>query len=226
MATSINSSSPALIRICTYDSVTAQIQPDFVDAPPGLSTVELPRNISAAFDSSPKINHLPLFRTPHPIDDDLVPFFLSYHRQSINYGHYFWYCDPHRFINDGLLDLARQSESLQYAIAAFSALIYSIHLDKRMKRFTFLFYAKAIGKLRQVVNTDSIEIYTTVATILELASIEVHSSCGNWVLIIAEYRGSGKMFSTCERRSPNLSVSHECHQPLFLIARSPSFQMV
>jgi len=226
MTMGVNSSSSGLTGIRTYDSVTTQCQSDFVNTPPARSTVELPTNIYAALDSSPKLNHLPLFRTPRPIDDDLVPFFLSYHRQHINYGHYFWYCDPLGFINEGLLDLATQSESLQYAIASFSALIYSIQLDQSMKRFTFLFYAKAIGKLRQVVNTDSIEIYTTVATILELASIEVRPSCGNWVLIIADYPGCGKMLSTCERRSPNPSVSHQCHEPLFLIARSPSFQMV
>ena len=115
---------------------------------------------------------------PRTIHDDLIPFFLSYHRQNINYGRYFWYCDHHRFIKEGLLDLAKQSDSLQYAIAAFSALIYSIQVDHHMKKFTFVFYSKAIQELQQVIDTDSVDsessIYTTVATILELASVEVH----------------------------------------------------
>ena len=178
--TSATSPSSSLVKMCTYESITAQFQPALVNMPPWLSTVELPTNIYHPFES--KINPLPLFRSPSSIHDDWIPVFFSYHRQNINYGRYFWYCDPFRFINDGLLDLATHSESLKYAIAAFSALIYSIQLDQRMKRFTFHFYAKAIQELQKVINTDSIEIYTTVATILELASIEVHPSYANRVL--------------------------------------------
>jgi hypothetical protein len=107
----------------------------------------------------------------------LIPFFLSYHKENITYGRYFWYLDPHEFIRNELVALSKQSEPLQYAIAAFSALIYSIQHDVRMKRFTFLFYAKAIQGLQQVINSDSMAseaaVYTTVAIILELASVDV-----------------------------------------------------
>lgn len=127
------------------------------------------------------INHVPsLYKTPRPIDDNLMLLLLSYHRQNISYGRYFWFWDHYRFIREGLFELAKQSDSLQYAIAAFSALIYSIQVDHNMKQFTFLFYSKAIKELQHVINTDSIDseavLYATMATILELASIEARPS--------------------------------------------------
>ena len=104
-----------------------------------------------------------------------------YHQQNIDYGRYFWFHDPHRFIKESLFDMAKESDSLQYAIAAFSALVYSFQVDRHMKQFTFFFYAKAMQKLQQVINTDSMDsensIYTTLATILELSSVEAHSLC-------------------------------------------------
>jgi len=162
------------------DSIAGQFYDAFINAEPHwteLSTFDFPINFSHLSDSQPFNNHPPrLFGTPRPVRDDLIPFFLSYHIQNINYGRYFWYCDHYRFIKEGLFDLAKSSDPLRYAIAAFSALIYSIQLDHRMKRFTFFFYAKAIQELQHVIDnetTDSeMSIYTTVATILELASIE------------------------------------------------------
>jgi len=72
--------------------------------------------------------------------------------------------------------LVKISDPLRYAVAAFSALIYSIQLDHHMKKYTFIFYAKAIQELQRVIDSDTTDsetsIYTTVATILELASIE------------------------------------------------------
>ena len=157
------------------------------------------------------LDHLPcLYRTPRSIHDDMIPFFLSYHRQNITYGRYFWYCDHHRFIKKGLFDLAKQSDSLRYAIAAFSALIYSIQVDHYMKKFTFHFYAKAIQALQNVINADSMDsqtsVYTTVATILELASVEA-CPCTNGLMVAGSCR-CGQMFSTCERRGSNLSNAY------------------
>jgi len=150
-----------------------------------LPAIEFPRAIEFATDPSSHScttlapDHLPvLYRTPQPLNDDLMPFFLLYHQQNINYGRYFWNWDHNRFIKEGLFDLARQSVSLQYAIVAFSALIYSIQCEPRMKRFTFLFYAKALQELQKAIGDDSIgsevSVHTSVATILELASIEAN----------------------------------------------------
>ena len=212
--TSGHNPSFGLVEYRTDDSIPEQLQTVFVNIEPtttGLSTVEFPTNIYSRSDSWPMLGHFPcLYKTPRSIHDDLIPFFLSYHRQNINYGRYFWYCDHHRFIKEGLLDLAKQSDSLQYAIAAFSALIYSIQVDHRMKKFTFLFYAKAIQELQQVINTDSMDseasVYTTAATILELASIEARPCTKG--LMIAGYCRCGQMFSTCERRGYNLSNAY------------------
>ena len=179
-STSTQSPSVVLVKYRTDDPMAKRFHDAFVNAEhrwAESSTFEFPIEFIRLADSPPIGNHLPrLFGTPRPIRDDLIPFFLSYHQQNINYGRYFWYCDHYQFIKEGLLDLAKLSDPLQYAIAAFSALIYSIQHDHRMKRFTFLFYAKALQKLQQVLDSDAadseISIYTTVATILELASIE------------------------------------------------------
>jgi hypothetical protein len=155
------------------------------------SIVQFPTYIRYDSDSPPPtLDYLSCqYRKPHTLREDLIPFFLSYHQQNINYGCYFWYCDHHRFIKEHLLDLAKQSDSLQYAIAAFSSLIYSIQVDRQMKKFTFFFYAKAIEKLQQVIDTDSMDseasLYTTIATILELASVEACPCIKN--LMIADY---------------------------------------
>ena len=124
------------------------------------------------------VDHFPcLYKTPHPVHEDVIPFFLSYHQENIDYGWYFWPSDYHGFIKERLLELAKQSDALKYAVAAFSALVYSIQVNHHVKQYVFHFYAKTIQQLQQVINTDSVgsevSLYTTVATILELASIEV-----------------------------------------------------
>jgi Fungal specific transcription factor domain len=224
--TSVRNPSFGLVKYRTDDSIAEQLRTAFVNIEPywpELSTVELPTNIYYGSDSWPMLDHLPcLYRTPRPIHDDLLPFFLSYHRENINYGRYFWYCDHHRFIKESLFDLAKQSNLLQYAIAAFSALIYSNQADYHMRKFTFLFYAKAIQELQQVINTDSMDseasVYTTVATILVLASVEARPCTKS--LMIAGYCRFGQMFWTCERRSPNLANAYYCHSTLFICPRS------
>ena len=163
----------------TKDSIIEQLNTTFASIQPRrLSTVEFSAHIYKNFKSWPMLDQLSRLRgTSHFAHDDLVPFFLSYHRQNINNGHYFWYWDHYRFFKDGLLELSNQSDPLRYAIAAFSALIYSFKVDHQMKTFTFFFYAKALQQLQEVINTVSMDseasVYTTVATILELACIEV-----------------------------------------------------
>jgi hypothetical protein len=145
---SADNSSFGLVEYHTNDSIAEQSQTTFVNMEnftTGPSAAEFPINIYYDPDSWPMLDHASsLYKPPPLIHDDLVPFFLLYHRENINYGRYFWYCDHHRFIKEGLLDLAKQSNSLQYAIAAFSALIYSNHVDHHMKKLTFIFYSKAI----------------------------------------------------------------------------------
>lgn len=177
--TSGNSPSFLLVEYRTEDSPPEHLPTSFVNIEPTMTGLfEFPADIYSCSDTWPMLDHLPcLYKTPRTIHDDMIPFLLSYHRRNITYGRYFWYGDHHRFIKKGLFDLAKQSDSLRYAIAAFSALIYSIQVDNQMKKLTFHFYAKAIQVLQQVINTNSVDsqdsVYTTVATILELASVEV-----------------------------------------------------
>jgi hypothetical protein len=177
-ASATDNNSFAVVKVRTYDSIAEQFQAAFLqNARHWLPTDEFPTGVYDSESWSSRSTHLPLFRTPRPIHDDLIPFFLSYHKKNINYGRYFWFLDPYQFIRDELVELSMQSEPLQCAIAAFSALVYSAQHDVRMKRFTFLFYAKAIHGLQQIINSDSMAsetaVYTTVAIILELASVEV-----------------------------------------------------
>lgn len=115
-------------------------------------------------------------KMPRLIPDQFLPFFLSFHQENINHGRYSWYYDYHQFISKGLIDMAKRFDSLQYALAAFSSLVYSVTIDRHAKPFAFVFYTKAVRLLQQMINAiamnDVDSRYGTVATILELASVE------------------------------------------------------
>lgn len=167
-------------------------------------------------------------KRPSVILDDMIQFFLSFHRENINRGRYLWYYDYNQFIRKGLLDLAKQCDSLQYAIAAFSSLVYSLTVDRRGKQFAFLFYAKAVRQLQRMINTVSLDdedsVHKTVATILELASVEVCPSSGG--LTIACCCRYHKMFSTCERCGLDHSTVFYSHATLFHCPGSKPFTVV
>ena len=120
-----------------------------------------------------------IVRCPTWDTDNHIGHFLAFHRASIVAGHYFWYFDFHQFCTTLLLEMAEQSISLRYAVAAFACLVYSVHADRNAKEFAFIYYAKAVHSLQSELNSASRnhkdQHFAILATALQLATVEVSS---------------------------------------------------
>src|SRR5437762_10393577 len=112
------------------------------------------------------------------IPDDNIPFFLAFHQMKINAGHYFRFDDYHQFCTKGIGAMTRQSSPLEHAVAGFSSLVYSVHVDHRAKSFAFIYYAEALRGVQELLNrlVSGIEDSPSVAIamVLQLVSFEVH----------------------------------------------------
>jgi len=51
-----------------------------------------------------------------------------------------------------MIALTVASPVLEYAVASFSSLVYSIHMDRGAERFAFLYYAEALKGLRAMLD--------------------------------------------------------------------------
>jgi hypothetical protein len=77
--------------------------------------------------------------------------------------------------------MATLSDSLQYAMVAFSALIYSIKKKSTDRSYTFEYYGKALREFHILLSKnprdmDTVEKETALATALSLLTIEVASN--------------------------------------------------
>ena len=95
-------------------------------------------------------------------------------------SHYFGYGDYDQFFTKGILWMTKQSLPLEYAVASFAALVYSVCLDNRTKAFAFGYYAKALHGLQRLLSQPTLirnsdVIFAALALVLQLASIEVYS---------------------------------------------------
>ena len=157
---------------------------------PGLNRFENSAHPSQ-LQGSPGMLHVP--RPPVSIADDKIPFFLAFHQMKINAGHYFRCNDYHQFYTKGIRAMTKQSPPLEYAVASFSSLVYSVHVDRRAKSFAFIYYAEALRGVQELLNGLVIGLedspFAAIAAVLQLASIEVNYvhfvdliivfSCGN-----------------------------------------------
>ena len=142
----------------------------------------------------------PIPRSPKSTREPSVEFYLFFHRQTIMEGHYFLCFDYNKFITTTLLAMAEESDALRHAVAGFSALIYSIKVDRTAREDAFENYAVSLKRLRIVLDQlfmTAAERQAATATALQLASFDVPSSCIR--LTLAVFRGSCKMFSTFTR---------------------------
>jgi len=115
-------------------------------------------------------------RSPEVNPDSMVQLFLCFHRQKIVAGHYFLYEDAEQFLPKGLPEMAEKSVCLQYAVASFSALVCSVHIDRWAKNFAVIYYAEALRKLRELLATTPTRqqnFFPVLATSLQLGSVEV-----------------------------------------------------
>ena len=118
-----------------------------------------------------------ILRSPKSNFDDKLQWFLSFHQHYIVPGHYFWYFDYYQFCTKGLFGMAKQSVPLQYAMAAFSSLIYSIQINREARPYAFMYYSEALRRLHYELDNISgcskEEHFGVLATSLQLASLEV-----------------------------------------------------
>ena len=104
--------------------------------------------------------------------------FLAFHHKFVIPSHYFWWNDSRGLCSWGLLNLASNSDSMRYAVAAYSALLYSVFMrDRKAREYAFLYYAQSVYCVQAFVKAPSEKpTLPVLATILELTSFEVHLS--------------------------------------------------
>jgi hypothetical protein len=122
-----------------------------------------------------EISNIELTRPPESSPETKIVEFLSFHHEFVIPSHYFWYHDNRGFCSRGLLDLASNSSSMRYAVAAYAALLYSVFKhDRKAREYAFLYYAQSMFCIKAFVNAPSKKLTLSVlATILELTSFEV-----------------------------------------------------
>ena len=83
-----------------------------------------------------------------------------------------------KFCTKGIRAMAKQSPPLEYAVAGFSSLVYSVHVDHSARSYAFVYYADALRGLQEMLNRLLLGIedslFAAIATVLQLASMEVH----------------------------------------------------
>jgi hypothetical protein len=128
-----------------------------------------------AFPSIPK--------SPSSDQEKAVQFFLNYHRHAITECHYLCFFDHQKLCSKLLMSMAQDSKVLQYAMVAFSTLIFSTKgvnpsQTNQVREYSFLYYHKALQGLHTLLNKypmDYKECQTAVASALQLASFDVCS---------------------------------------------------
>ena len=107
--------------------------------------------------------------------ENTVISFLTYHHQFVRPNHYFWPYDSNQFSNIGFYDLVTTFVPMQYAVAAYAALLYSVfRRDRRAREYAFLYYAQTIYYVQKILNAGGeIPAFPVLVTILELSCFEV-----------------------------------------------------
>lgn len=75
--------------------------------------------------------------------------------------------------------MAEHSGALRDAMVAFSALVYSMKIDRSVRVQAFVYYTSALRQLRVILDQESMDIkecHMAVATALLLASFDVFPS--------------------------------------------------
>jgi len=98
-------------------------------------------------------------------------YFLNFHQSHISRSHYFLNSDFSQICTNSLFTMARKSAGLRYAMAAFSALIYTIKVDPSSLESAFFYYQMAVRQFRESVKSTGRE--SGLATALVLAAFEV-----------------------------------------------------
>lgn len=129
----------------------------------------------------------------HPNQPWPVPTFLTFHKECISEYNYFLYIDTGKLFTKELFAMATKSDSVGYAMVAFSALTYSIKFKEKFSAcIAFMYYEKTVQELGSLLSKypspmDTGESHSAIATALLLSSFDVCFFLTNQ-LIIATFR--------------------------------------
>jgi hypothetical protein len=121
-----------------------------------------------------EVAHIP--RPPTSNRSQPVQLFLRFHQEKVSSAHYFAWFDYHQLYTNLLHAMAEDSLALQYAMVAFSALVYSAKVQRASDQVALHYYTLAIKELQPLLNEivhQKGEI--ALATALQLASFDVNS---------------------------------------------------
>jgi hypothetical protein len=125
---------------------------------------------------SPSTVMIEIPRPPKSTRSHPNQFFLSYHQENITEYHYFMYFDYRKLCTRTLLAMAEASDALRHAVVAFSALIYSMKVNRAAREQAFLYYAIALKELRALLDKFPMtvdECHIAIATALQLSAFDV-----------------------------------------------------
>jgi hypothetical protein len=103
-------------------------------------------------------------------------FYLQYHREAISEAHYFRWYDYNKFCTKTIFTMAEESDAMRHALVAFSALIYSIKIYPPARVDAFLYYARALRELHDLLGKAPMELWecqAAIATALQLSCFDV-----------------------------------------------------
>jgi hypothetical protein len=116
-----------------------------------------------------------LTHPPQSSPETKIVDFLAFHHEFVISNHYFWCHDPRGYCSRGFLNIANNSDSMRYAVAAYAALLFSVFKrDRKAREYAFLYYAQSVYCVQAFVNAPTEKpTLPVLATILELTSFEV-----------------------------------------------------
>ena len=118
-----------------------------------------------------------LLRPPPTSTEAKIGDFLAFHDSVACAGHYFWFADLNHFCDRGLLELTLDSTTLRFAVAAYSAMLFSVYNPSQGARVLALtYYTEALRSVNKTIaaspSADS-SIFCVLPAVLELTTFEV-----------------------------------------------------
>jgi hypothetical protein len=138
-----------------------------------------PSHLSEQFESSANVlstRAIQISTIPKSIRHIIIQFFITFHQGNVNEFHYFCYHDYHKFCTTTLMVMIERADVLRDAVVAFSALVYSMKVDKSARVLAFMYYTSAVQQLRVLLDQITLnvdECHMAIATALQLASFDV-----------------------------------------------------
>lgn len=163
----------------TQQTVNTQPVPGRKESSSSPSTTETSSRLGSISARSDSVGFFPFEfagdLTTANLPDDLR-FYLSYHRESISYRHYFLHPRSTNFVHQIIIEYALQYEPLLYAVVGFSAYHHCVQTDGG-KLYAFLkYYNKALSLLRRSLGSGEPYSEAILATVLVLTTFEVRLS--------------------------------------------------